>query len=70
MYDGTYETTIVTLVDPLQEVIDGYSISVSYEAGTITAEFDKYLTELPAGLEGYKIDVLITLGAACPKERK
>jgi hypothetical protein len=67
MYDGTYETTIVTLVDPLQEVIDGYSISVSYEAGTITAEFDKYLTELPAGLEGYKIDVLITLGAALPE---
>jgi predicted ester cyclase len=67
MYDGTYETTIVTLVDPLQEVIDGYSISVSYEAGTITAEFDKYLTELPAGLEGYKIDVLITLGAVLPE---
>jgi len=70
MYDGSYETTIVTLVDPLQEVIDGYSISASYEAGTITAVFDKNLTELPAGIEGYEIDVLITLGDALPEGTK
>ena len=62
-----WSEAVIRYEDPLQEVIDAYSISANYVDGTITAVFEKYLDELPEVAEGYKIDVLITLDKALPE---